>query len=38
MQGAEHDLDRQKRDLAGNEDDDAIAEVDGVNRFKRYHC
>merc|ERR1712018_714923 len=35
VQGAEHDLDRQKRDLAGDEDEDAIAEVDGVNRFKR---
>merc|ERR1712241_337093 len=41
VQGAEHDLYRQKRDLAGNEDADAIAELDGVeaetgvDRFKR---
>merc|ERR1712223_146583 len=41
VQGAEHDLYRQKRDLAGNENDDAIAELDaveaetGVDRFKR---
>merc|ERR1712165_33396 len=41
VQGAEHDLYRQKRDLTGNENDDAIAELDaveaetGVDRFKR---